>query len=187
MKAFAALLALAAPLLASTAAAQGTVYRCLDENQRPQYTNVKADTEGKKCTVVTREVSVVPPSQPIPVQPPAAVPRVSVPTPAPTSTMQAGSVQPASAAAATFPRIDQNTQRLRDDSRRRILEDELALEERSLNRARQELVDQQQLSQRAAAANMPGFGADRVRPLQEAVDRHERNIAALKKELGNQR
>ena len=46
--------------LASTAFGQGAVFRCLDDNGRPQYTNVKSDTDGKKCTVVTREVSVVP-------------------------------------------------------------------------------------------------------------------------------
>src|SRR5581483_11089914 len=42
------------------AQAQGEIYRCPDSAGRPTYTNVKRDTVGKNCTMVTREVSVVP-------------------------------------------------------------------------------------------------------------------------------
>lgn len=147
--------------------AQSAVYRCVDENGRPQYTNVKADTEGKKCTVITREVSVVPaPAAGTPQRPVSAPPASAAPN--------------NSAAPANFPRVDRDTQRARDDSRRKILEDELAQEERSLGRARQDLTEQATLSQRT-----PGAGGDRVRSLQDAVDRHERNIAAIRKELSN--
>ena len=44
----------------SFAYAQGEIYRCPDPASRPTYTNVKRDTVGKNCTMVTREVSVVP-------------------------------------------------------------------------------------------------------------------------------
>lgn len=168
-------LALALPLVATDASAQGAVYRCLDENQRPQYTNVKADTEGKQCIVVTREVSVVAPGA---ASPGAAPSR-------PTGNSTAAASQTASPTPAGFPRVDAQTQRSRDDSRRKILEDELSLEERSLARARQELAEQQALAQRAAAANMPSPAGDRTRPLVDSVERHERNIAAIRKELGN--
>jgi hypothetical protein len=167
---------------AHPAFAQGAVYRCIDENGRPQYTNVKTDTEGKKCTVVTREVSVVPPAAPTPApragtaQPPAA----------PGAANPAAPSAPPNAASANFPRVDRDTQRSRDDSRRKILEDELAQEERSLFRARQDLNEQTSAAQRAAATpGAGGTGLDRLRPLQDAVDRHERNIAAIRKELSN--
>ncbi|HMK22630.1 MAG TPA: DUF4124 domain-containing protein, partial [Terriglobales bacterium] len=49
-------LALAAPC----GHAQSEVYKCPDASGRPTYTNVKRDTVGKKCTLVVKEVQVVP-------------------------------------------------------------------------------------------------------------------------------
>jgi hypothetical protein len=40
--------------------AQSEVYKCPDAAGRPTYTNVKRDTVGKNCTLVAKEVSVVP-------------------------------------------------------------------------------------------------------------------------------
>jgi hypothetical protein len=40
--------------------AQSEVYKCPDASGRPTYTNVKRDTVGKNCTLVSKEVSVVP-------------------------------------------------------------------------------------------------------------------------------
>jgi len=51
---------LAAPL----GHAQGEVYKCPDASGRPTYTNVKRDTVGKNCTLVSKEVSVVPAQAP---------------------------------------------------------------------------------------------------------------------------
>jgi len=53
-------LALAAP----SGHAQSEIYKCPDGSGRPTYTNVRRDTVGKNCTLVSREVSVVP-SQPV--------------------------------------------------------------------------------------------------------------------------
>jgi len=44
--------------------AQGEVYKCPDTSGRPTYTNVKRDTVGKNCTLVSKEVSVVPAQAP---------------------------------------------------------------------------------------------------------------------------
>jgi pyruvate/2-oxoglutarate dehydrogenase complex dihydrolipoamide acyltransferase (E2) component len=44
--------------------AQGEVYKCPDATGRPTYTNVKRDTVGKNCTLVSKEVSVVPAQAP---------------------------------------------------------------------------------------------------------------------------
>jgi len=59
-----------------------------------------------------------------------------------------------------FPKVDGDTQKKRDDTRRRILEEELAAEEKMLADA---------TTQKDAAA----------------IALHEKNVAALKKELAN--
>lgn len=162
--------------LACSAAAQSIVYRCVDENGRPQYTNVRGDLDGKKCTVVHREVTVVPASS-------APSPAAGAQPVRPVAAQPAAQSGPAAAAVANpgpagFPRVDSQTQRSRDDSRRRILEDELVTERRSLDRARAELNESAQ-----RGANTP----DRLKPLQDTVERHERNIIALQREIGNMR
>lgn len=52
--------------------AQGEVYKCPDASGRPTYTNVKRDTVGKKCTLVSKEVSVVPAQAPTQATPSSA-------------------------------------------------------------------------------------------------------------------
>lgn len=59
---------LAAPL----GHAQGEVYKCPDASGRPTYTNVKRDTVGKNCTLVSKEVSVVPAQAPARAMPSSA-------------------------------------------------------------------------------------------------------------------
>lgn len=59
---------LAAPL----GHAQGGVYKCPDASGRPTYTNVKRDTVGKNCTLVSKEVSVVPAQAPARAMPSSA-------------------------------------------------------------------------------------------------------------------
>ena len=75
-----------------------------------------------------------------------------------------------------FPRVDSHTQKSRDGTRRKILEDELAAEEKLLAEARQNLKD--------------GMGTlethpKQIKPLQEQVSLHEKNVEALKSELAN--
>jgi hypothetical protein len=61
---------------------------------------------------------------------------------------------------AGFPKVDNDTQKKRDDTRRKILEEELAAEEKLL--------------------------ADATKgQLKEEIQLHEKNISALKKELAN--
>lgn len=145
-----ALAALAAPL----ASAQNTVWRCTGDDGRPHYTNVKEEAKDTSCKVVSEtKVSTVPASQLMTPRQTAA----ATPTPA------------------NFPRVDANTQKARDDSRRKILEDELATEQRSLADARTRLAEPS-----TAAAG------DAVRkPLIDSVERHERNVAALQREIAN--
>jgi hypothetical protein len=162
-------LAFAAVTVAGGAYAQGqpagggTVWKCLEQDGRAHYTNIKKETEGKQqCTVVTKEVSVVsgPPAQPQ---------RSAAATPTPPN----------------FPRVDKDTQRSRDDGRRKILEDELSSEERSLTDAKAKLAEQE--SVRHGDEKNYQRVLDRLKPYQEAVDRAERNVAALKREISTLR
>ena len=61
MKALAAFpVALLIALPCGVHAQASATYRCVDEAGRNTYTNVKEEMAGKKCTLVSREVSVVP-------------------------------------------------------------------------------------------------------------------------------
>ena len=169
---------------ASHAGAQSADYRCVDENGRPQYTNVKTETDGRRCTVVTREVSVVDPGNRVTPPVPPVGGAAATPT-APTQPRPATQPPAQSASPGGFPRVDPQTQRSRDDSRRKILEDELSAEQRSLTKAKTDLTEQE--STRMGGEKNYQRLLDRVKPDQDSVDRHERNIAALQRELGNLR
>jgi hypothetical protein len=97
--------------------------------------------------------------------------------------------------------IDPQTQKKRDDDRRRILEQELAVEQQSLDSARASIAQEQQNPQLVAAvralqqaqdaqpsqvAQMRGDldkASGRIRGLQSTASEHEQNVEALKKEL----
>jgi hypothetical protein len=143
---------------AAMGAGTGTVWRCTEQDHRSHYTNIKKETEGKQCVVVTREVSVV--SGPAPIPAPRAA---GTPTPP------------------NFPRVDKDTQKSRDDGRRRILEDELTTEEKGLSDAKAKLAEQEAV--RNGDEKNYQRVLDRLKPYQDAVERHERNVSALKREL----
>jgi len=154
-------LACAALAAASGAQAQGTVWKCVEADGRAHYTNIKKETDGKQCTVVTKEVSVVSPPPP-PARPPGAERSPS-----------------------SFPKVDKDTQKARDEGRRRILQDELSAEEKGLIDAKARLAAEEAV--RYGDEKNYQRVLDRLKPYQDAVERHERNIAALKKELAGLR
>jgi hypothetical protein len=82
----------------------------------------------------------------------------------------------------TFPKVDAGTQKSRDDLRRRVLVDELASEEKLLAEAKTALGDgaPPPLPEERASAQKY---ADRIARLRQAVQLHERNVDALKREL----
>lgn len=82
----------------------------------------------------------------------------------------------------SFPRIDSQTQKKRDDTRKKILEDELASEQKALSEAQIALRDGEAQRQGDEARNYQKY-LDRVKKLKDNVVLHERNIEALKKEL----
>lgn len=158
----------------TAAAAPDEVYRCVDASGHARYTNIKKEAQARSCRRVTREVSVVPT---------AAIPALSPPASAGAAnpaTANAAGADPANTTAAKFPRVDAQTQKSRDLGRKRILQEELADEERSLAAARARFAD----AQARAPDGTGGTSVDRLLALREAVERHERNISALKRELG---
>ncbi len=100
------------------------------------------------------------------------VPAVKPPSPKPKT---------ATSAPANFPKVDANTQRERDADRRRILERELANEEKLLGEARKEL--QAQESVRLGSERNYQRVLDRLEPYKKKVRLHEDNVANLRREL----
>jgi hypothetical protein len=152
-------------LCAPCAHAQSVTYRCVDANGRSTYTNVKEEMTGKKCTVVSREVSVVPAQQFAP---------------------QPSKGGNGAAKAAGGERVDASTQRNRDETRRKILQEELDSAEKRLTEARQKLTEQDS-SRSAEERAMPQRALERLKPYQEEVGREEQNVASLRRELSNLR
>ena len=140
-------------------------YRCQDESNRATYTNVKEEMVGKKCTVVSREVSVVPAQQ-------------SSQTPPPSPSGGGRTVEQRSPA-------DPTAQRARDTDRRRILEQEMQAAEKQLADARQKLAEQE--SVRSGGERNYQRVLDRLQPFQDEVRRAEENVEALRKELSPRR
>ena len=87
------------------------------------------------------------------------------------------------ATAAGFPRVDANTQKSRDDMRRKVLQDELAAEEKLLVEARTAFNNGAPAALAEEQAQ-PQRYADRIARLRQTVQLHERNIEALRRELG---
>ncbi len=142
--------------LALPASAQ-TIYRCTDANGGMLISNTRVD---KSCKAV-----VLPPDSSLPA--PRTKPSGAAANPSP----------------AGFPRVQEDAQKARDTDRKRILEQELAGEQRSLDQAQRELSDQDSLRGRDASAS----ALDRLQPYRDRVAQHERNIIAIQKELSGLR
>ncbi|HEX4882934.1 MAG TPA: hypothetical protein VFX05_02270 [Casimicrobiaceae bacterium] len=84
---------------------------------------------------------------------------------------------------AGFPRVDPGTQKGRDDMRRKVLQDELAAEEKLLLDARGQY-NNGAPPPMAEEQSQPQRYADRIARLRQAVQLHERNVEALRRELG---
>lgn len=84
---------------------------------------------------------------------------------------------------ANFPRVDNEIQRKRDEMRRKLLGDELAAELKLLADARLALSD----GEGVRLGNERNYQKylDRIQKLKDDVVLHEKNVAALQKELAN--
>jgi hypothetical protein len=81
----------------------------------------------------------------------------------------------------SFPRVDGDTQKSRDAERRRILEQELANEQKLLDQARKDLAEQE--SMRLGNERNYQRVLDRLEPYKKKVKLHEDNVANLRREM----
>ena len=175
--------------MSSAAWAQTTIYKHVDENGRVTYTNKPM----KGATVLELD-----PITTIPATPALAI----APAPAAKAVATLERLDKPAAAAPTLASIDATVQKRRDNDRRKILEEELTREEDSLAEARASISQEQQNPTLVAAVRTLQTTAEpspaqlaemrsniekasgRIRGLQSTVAEHEKNIEALKKELG---
>lgn len=144
---------------AGSASAQGTeIWKCLDDRGRPLYTSDRRDTAGKKCELVSREVSVVP-------VPAASKPAAKAPSPA------------------GFPKESSADRAASKAKQRDTLEKELTQEQHLLAGARRKLGEQE--SVRSGDEKNYAKVLARLQPYKDAVEVHEKNIEALRRELNN--
>ncbi len=99
----------------------------------------------------------------------SGLPVTSVPASRNTPRSAAAEASRTQASPANFPRVEADTQRLRDTDRRRILEEELRTEEESWHVC--------------ATRNEVRLAPDRAQRLRDDIGRSENNLAALKREL----
>jgi hypothetical protein len=158
------LLFLIGTLAAAPSLAQGDIVLCVDDAGRKTYQNTG---NGKGCKRID-------------VQPLMTVPAPRMPVAA----AQGGSpIRPAvEQRVAGFPRVEADTQRARDNDRRRILEDELKAEEDRLARLRADFNNGQPERNGDETRNFARY-QERVARMQEDIQRGESNVAALRREL----
>ena len=141
-------------------AANATICKYVDAEGATHYTNVAPDKGWKKISCDVAD------DAPRPRAPAAAGTKASTPT--------------------GFPRVEPDTQKNRDELRRKVLSDELASEEKLLDEARGAFGS-------GAPPPLPDEQSDaekyrqRIAKLRQAVQRHERNVDALRKEIAGLR
>lgn len=151
------------PLLVMMPAAAQDIFKCTDADGRVTYSNVPT----KSCRKIVLE------------------PMMNVPSVAKTSN------KAVAAPSNNFPKVDDKTQKSRDGDRRRILETELAAEQKNAEQAKKELAEQEGIvlpSERMQGGAISGGKVqERLQPFKDKLALHERNIEAIRKEIGNLR
>ena len=174
------------------AAAQTTIYKHVDESGRITYTN-----KPMKGAVAMEldPITVIPAPPGAPLQRAVEKSEAKAEMRPAVATVTVPSKQ-------TLAAIEPQVQKRRDEDRRRILEQELAREEESLQSVRASLSQEQTNPTLVAAVRTAQQATDptpsqlaemraniekasgRIRGLQATASEHEKNIEALKKELG---
>ena len=184
---------------ATSAFAQTTIYKHTDESGRVTYSNKPI----KGAVVMELEPLTLIPGVALPVSAHAPAPKaVATLERIDTPKQDAKPAFTNSSASPTLASVEPQVQKRRDHDRRRILEEELQREEESLTNVRTSVTQEQQNPMLVAAVRAAQQAADpspsqmvemrnsidkasgRIRGLQATVAEHEKNIEALKKELG---
>jgi len=150
------ILAVAATFAWFAETACADIWECVDDSGNKRFTNIRSEARG--C----RMLSV-----------------------GPINTVPGAKPQTQAAPPPGFPRVDGETQRQRDVGRRRILEHELANEQKLLDQARNELAVQD--SMRLGSERNYQRVLDRLEPYRKKVKLHEDNVANLRRELASGR
>jgi hypothetical protein len=150
------------PAFAITNAPMDSIYLCVDADGHKSYQN---SSDGSSCRRVDGVVATIP-SADIDRGRASARPVPARPTLSP----------------ASFPRVDVNTQRTRDADRRRILQEELRIEQEHLSRLQVEFNKgrPQPASDEAVGSNRY---VEHVQRLFDDIERSQGNIASLQREL----
>ena len=138
--------------------AYAEIYKSVDENGHVTYSNVPSKGASK--------LEIDPPA---PAASPAAKPKAQ-PTPS------------------NFPKVDGQTQKKRDDQRKKILQEELEAEQAALAEAKQAYTEGESKPEVYRGAGGKTFRnvvkfEEKMQRLQADVDAHERNVQLLQKEL----
>jgi hypothetical protein len=189
---------------AGSALAQTTIYKHVDESGHVTYSN----RPMKGATVLDLDPLTTVPGLPAAqvqqaiAQAPAKAVAVLERLDTPKTDARPAPAQAPLAAPTNIASIEPQVQKKREDDRRRILEDELSREEQSLTEARDSISQEQQNpalvaavrtaqtatdptpSQMAEMRNSIEKASGRIRGLQATAAEHEKNIEALRKELG---
>ena len=144
--------------------AQSEVYVCMSGDGTREYKNT-GETKGCK-RIDMQGISMIPSPYKKPVVQTASFNR------------PAGAASPAD-----FPRIDSSTQKARDTDRMQILSEEMKVEERKLAALKQDF-NNGEPERRGDERNFAKY-QDRVASMKDDVSRTEKNIEALKREIGN--
>ncbi|MBS1228999.1 MAG: hypothetical protein H6R17_2276 [Proteobacteria bacterium] len=151
-------------LLAALPVQADVMYQCVDEGGHKSFSNIKSSAKGAKCTAMDLGAPVTVPA-----------PKAAAKTPTP----------------ATFPKVDDSTQKARDTDRRRILDSELAAEQKNLDEAKKALAEQEAIilpNERMQHGGISGGKVEeRIAPYRDKVALHERNIEAIQKEIAKLR
>jgi len=140
-----------------------TIWSCKDSNGRTHVTNLKEDTVGKECRIVQQQ-------------------RVTV-VPAPAKSGGTKSSGAKSASPASFPKESAADRVASKAKQRETIERELSQEQGMLADARKKLSEQEAV--RTGDEKNYAKVLERLKPYQDTVEVHQKNVEALKRELNN--
>ncbi|RZI41232.1 DUF4124 domain-containing protein [Herbaspirillum sp. HC18] len=145
----------------SLAHAQTDVYLCVDETGKKEYKNTGITKGCKKVDLPSITMIPAPPKKPA---------------------AQTASAK-SSSSPSDFPKVDSGTQKTRDNDRKQILLDEMKAEEQKLANLKKDY-NNGEPERRGDERNYAKY-QERVAAMKEDIDRVEKNIEALKREIGN--
>jgi hypothetical protein len=148
--------------------AQSEVFLCVDDNGKKEYKNTGLTKGCKKVDLPGITMIPAPPSV----------------KKAQAQSQQTASAKPANSPA-DFPKVDTSTQKSRDTDRKQILLDEMRAEEQKLANLKKEF-NNGEPERRGDERNYAKY-QERVALMKEDIERAEKNIEALKRELSNVR